>query len=50
MSLTEGFTRWLPLASDGVLTLVSKVLIVDLVSGSQSAAGYLGSEVFQIIC
>ena len=52
MSLTEGFTRWVPLAFDKSPDswLVSKVLIVDLVSGSQSAAGYLGSEVFQIIC
>ena len=52
MSLTEDFTRWVPLAFDKSPDswLVSKVLIVDLVSGSQSAAGYLGSEVFQIIC
>ena len=28
--------------------LVFKVLIIDLVSGSQSAAGYLGSEVIQM--
>ena len=35
------------LAFDKVLNLAPKVLIVNLESGSQSASGYLGSEVFK---